>query len=355
MKKLNFVQITALYVGVIMGAGFASGRECWQYFGVFGQDGYNGIYAIVAVFIIISCMLAYIAMSKGTSDLGKLISPSDSKWLINAIGIILAAIYYSMIIAMTAAGGSLLNQQFGIHKAIGGIIIAILVVITVLGDFQRVSKVFSLLVPVLFVFGILVITLAIRADFGQSGPTTGYEPGGMTPTWPIAAVVFCSYNAMGMVTMIGSSAVNARNSKHAFAGAILGSAMLGLLTILLLRAMMTDMAFSSELDLPMLGFAARISKPLNYIYAIVLYGAVYSTAASTYYGFSTKLPDNKYKKGIIIGGAAIGFLVGLSGFKVIVEYLYSVQGYIGMIFIMMIVVNFFKELRKNSLAKKIDN
>ncbi len=354
MKKLNFVQIIALYVGIIMGAGFASGRECWQYFGVFGKDGYNGIYAVVLVFIVISCMLAYIAMSKNTADLGKLISPFDNKLLINVIGIVLAAIYYSMIIAMTAAGGSLLNQQFGIHKAVGGIIIAVLVVITVLGDFERVSKVFSLLVPVLFCFGILVITLAIRADFGQSGATTGYDPGSMTPTWPIAALVFCSYNAMGMVTMVGSSAINAKNSKHAFAGAVIGSIMLGLLTLLLLKAMLTDMAFSCSLDLPMLGFAARISKPLNYVYAIVLYGAVYSTAASTYYGFSTKLPNNKYKKTIIVLGALVGFVIGLSGFKVIVEYLYSIQGYIGMLFIILIAINFVMEVRKNR-ASKVNN
>ncbi|MCF0140869.1 MAG: hypothetical protein HUJ78_02435 [Mogibacterium sp.] len=352
MKKLNFIQITALYVGIIMGAGFASGRECWQYFGVFGQDGFNGIYAVVIFFIIISCMLAYIAISKGTNDLGELISPVNNPTINNIIGIVMAAIYYSMIIAMSAAGGSLLNQQFGMHKAVGGIIIVILVIITVLGDFERVSKVFSLLVPVLFVFGILVISLAIKSNFGQSGPTTGYDPGDMTPTWPIAAIVFCSYNCMGMVTMVGSSALNAKNSKHAFAGAVLGSIMLGILTLLLLKAMLTDMAFSASLDLPMLGFAARISKPLNIIYAIVLYGAVYSTAASTYYGFSTKLPNNKWKKPIIYIGAIVGFVIGLSGFKVIVEYLYSAQGYIGMLFIVLIIINFFKEFIGNRKASK---
>ncbi len=347
MKKLNFIQITSLYVGCLMGAGFASGRECWQYFGVFGKNGYNGIYAVAAIFIVVSCMLSYIAISKQTKDLGELISPVNNKFVIDIIGIVMAAIYYSMIIAMTAAGGSLLNQQFGIHKAAGGLIIAILCIITVFGDFERVSKVFSLLVPVLFVFGMLVIILALRADFGQSGPVSGYEPGDMTPTWPVAAVVFCAYNCMGMVTMAGSSAINAKNNKHAYLGAVLGSVMLAVLTFMLLKAMLTDMAFSCGLDLPMLGFAARISRPLNIIYAIVLYGAVYSCGASTYYGFSTKLPDNRYKKPILVAGALIGFAIGLSGFKTIVEYLYSAQGYIGMIFILMTVINFVKEFINN--------
>ena len=117
MKKLKMFNIAALYIGVIMGAGFASGREAWQFFGVFGEQGYYGAIAVTVCFVMVACMLSYIALSKNTSDLGRLISPVESRFVVNTVGIITAAIYYSMIIAMTAAGGSLLNQQFGINKA----------------------------------------------------------------------------------------------------------------------------------------------------------------------------------------------------------------------------------------------
>ena len=343
MKKLSWIEITSLYIGVIMGAGFASGRECWQFFGVFGHKGYFGAIASTVCFVLIACMLTFIARSKNTADLGKLISPFDNRYIDEIIGWILAIIYYSMIIAMTAAGGSLLNQQFGISKAFGGIIIALLCIITVLGDFERVSKVFRLLVPVLFIVGIITILLTIHADFGQSGATEGYQPGRMSPNWFISAVVFMAYNTTGMITMAGNSAVNASSGRNAYAGAVMGTLCLGTLTILLLRALLTDMAFSSALDLPMLGFSGRISPVLNAIYAVVLYGAVYSTGASTYYGFSTKLPVGKVKRIIIVSGAAAGFLLGLTGFKKLVEFLYPAQGYIGIIFIILIIINFAKE------------
>ena len=346
MKKLGWIEITTLYIGVIMGAGFASGRECWQFFGVFGPKGYLGAAASTLCFVLLACMLTYIARSKGTSDLGKLISPFDNKVIDEIIGWVLAAIYYSMIIAMTAAGGSLLNQQFGISKVIGGIIIAVLCIVTVLGDFERVSKIFRLMVPVLFAVGVLTIILTIRADFGQSGAVTGYQPGRMSPNWPVSALVFMAYNTLGMITMAGSSAVNARDDRNAYAGAVTGTLCLGLLTILLLRALLSDMAFSAQLDLPMLGFSARISPVLNAVYAVILYGAVYSTGASTYYGFSTKLRPGKMKKIIIVAGAAAGFLLGLTGFKNLVEFLYPAQGYIGIVFIAFIIINFLIQLRK---------
>lgn len=346
MKRLSWIEITSLYIGVIMGAGFASGRECWQFFGVFGTKGYAGAAASTVCFVLLACMLTYIARSKGTADLGRLICPVESRPAYEAIGWVLAAIYYSMIIAMTAAGGSLLNQQFGVSKVIGGVIIAMLVIFTVLGDFERVSKIFRLMVPVLFIIGIITILLTIRAGFSQSGQTEGFTPGRMSPNWPVSALVFMAYNTLGMITMAGNSAINAKDSKNAYAGAVAGTLCLGGLTILLLRALLCDMEFSSGLDLPMLGFAGRLSPVLSIIYAVILYGAVYSTGASTYYGFSTKLKDSKYKKWIIIGGAAAGFLLGLTGFKKLVEFLYPAQGYIGIIFIILIIINFFRELTK---------
>lgn len=347
MKKLNWIEITSLYIGVIMGAGFASGRECWQFFGVFGPKGYYGAVASTVCFVLLACMVTYIARSKDSSDLGRLISPFDNRYIDGIIGWILAIIYYSMIIAMTAAGGSLLDQQFGISKAAGGAVIALLCIATVLGDFERVSGVFRMLVPVLFIIGVLTIILTIRAGFTQSGPVDGYEPGRMSPNWPVSALVFMAYNTLGMITMSGSSAINARDSRNAYTGAILGTLCLGGLTVLLLRALLTDMAFSSSLDLPMLGFSARLDPLLNIIYAIVLYGAVYSTGASTYYGFSTKLRPGRARKYIIIFGAVIGFTLGLTGFKRLVEFMYPAQGYIGIIFIILIIINFAKEVRIN--------
>ena len=351
MKKLNWIEITSLYIGVIMGAGFASGRECWQFFGVFGSKGYYGAFASTLCFALLACMITYIARSKGTADLGKLISPFNNRFIDSLIGWVLAIIYYTMIIAMTAAGGSLLNQQFGISKTVGGIIIAVLCIVTVLGDFQRVSKIFRLIVPVLFTVGVITILLTIRADFSQSGPVDGYQPGRMSPNWPVSALIFMAYNTIGMITMSGSSAINARDSKNAYTGAVLGTLCLGGLTILLLRALLTDMAFSSALDLPMLGFSGRLSPVLNIIYAVVLYGAVYSTGASTYYGFSTKLKPGRAKQLIIIAGAVTGFLLGLTGFKKLVEFLYPAQGYIGIVFILLTVINFCTEIKRSRIEK----
>ena len=349
-KRLSWIEIAALYIGIIMGAGFASGRECWQFFGVFGKYGYYGAIVVLIGFVLLGCMLTYIAKSKKTSDLGELVSPFGHNIISKSIGYILAAFYYFDIVVMSAAGGSLLNQQFGINKIFGGLIITVLVIATVLGNFERISSVFRYLVPVLFATAIIMIVLIINADYSQSGHLQ-FEPGAMTPNWMLSSIVFMSYNGIAMITMAGNTAVNSKDNKNAYLGSIVGGACLGCLIIALMRALMTDMAFTASLDLPMLGYAERINPVVNAVYAIILFGSVYSTGCSCYYGFTTVLPERRWKNRVIVIAAFLGFGLSLVGFKKMIEYCYPMQGYIGLIFLILIVINFFNEVVKNHKNK----
>lgn len=353
MKKLNWLEISVLYIGSIMGAGFASGRECWQFFGVFGNKGYLGALIVTLGFVTFGLMMTYIARSKNTSDIGKLISPFNNKTFDNIFGIILAAFYLSDVIVMTAAGGSLLNQQFGLNKAVGGIIITILITVTVLGNFERISGIFSYLIPLLFGVVVIMIILVLCADVRNTSDTY-YKPGTLSPNWFISSIVFLSYNTLALPAMSGKSAVTSKNAKNAYIGAFIGCVFLGLLIITQLRALLLDVDFTAAFDLPLLGYSVRFPKYVNVIYTLTLFGFIYSTGSSLYYGFTTKLPDRKSSRRIIIACPVICFVLGLVGFTKLVEFLYPMQGYIGLIYLLCIIVNFLFEFKKNhSKCKKI--
>ena len=51
-RKIGSFEIAMIYVGSIIGAGFASGREIWQYFGVFGKTGIVGLFIAGCLFVI---------------------------------------------------------------------------------------------------------------------------------------------------------------------------------------------------------------------------------------------------------------------------------------------------------------
>ena len=345
-KKLTYFNVAAMYVGAIMGAGFASGREGWQFFGVFGTKGFAGLFIAGLLFVAMGVMISYIATELNTKDMGRIIVPWNNEVLIEMVGWFLAAILYTIIISMSAAGGSFLNQQFGLHQSVGGIIIVVLVLFTVLGNFERISKVFRFIVPVLFTLDILLCLLVIFSDINQSGAVTGFKTSSLAPQWAIAAVLFTAYNMLGTVPIIAEASLNAVNRKNGIAGGGLGGVMLTVLTAFLVLTLRKDMAFTDGMDLPMLAYSERLGSLPNLIFGIILFAAIYSAATSLYYGFSTKIKESPKKKYILIIGAVIGFFCGLSGFKNVVSFLYPLEGYIGLAIMTMITINFVKLKRR---------
>lgn len=338
--QLGFFSVALLYVGTVMGAGFASGREIWQFFGVFGTRGVIGIVFAAMLFVLLGMMTAYIARTLGSSDMGRVVVPGGNPRVISAIGYFMAGLLYTAIVSMTAAGGALLNQLFGLPRALGGILVTVLVILTVLGEFERVSKVFRYIMPVLFVVVVAVSMMVVLCPLEASSLHQEIEPSPLAPNWGIAALLYISVNMLGMIAVIAKSSVNAKNTHHGIGGAGLGGVFLGLLSFVLLAAMQKDMYFTQALDMPMLGFAGRLSPVLTVVYGLVTFCSIYSAATSNYYAFTTKIKEGPHKKKLVILFAFLGFLMGLMGFKNVIGILFPIIGFLGFAVIGMLLINF---------------
>ena len=60
-ENLNYISVATMYVGVIVGAGFASGRETWQFFGIFGKGGFFGSLLAGLAFALLAFMIGFLA------------------------------------------------------------------------------------------------------------------------------------------------------------------------------------------------------------------------------------------------------------------------------------------------------
>lgn len=354
-KKLSLFGVAIMYVGTIMGAGFASGREIWQFFGVFMDKAYIGIFLIAILFVIFGLMAAYVARKINTNDMGKIIVPSDNPVIINIFGYFMAFIMFTVLITMSSAGGSIFAQQFGLPKILGGVVIIVLTLVTVLGEFQRVSKTFKYIMPVLFAIVIIVCTAITFGDYPVSDLADEPTPSLMAPNWFLAAWLYISYNILAMIPIVATSSINAKSEKSALFGTMLGGLLLGILALFLVSTMLTDPSLSQSLDMPMLGLSAKMGKLFNLLYTFVMLFAVFSAATGNYYGFTTKIKDGPKKKWIIIIVAWIGFLFGLFGFKNVIAYMFPAEGYLGFIIMIMLAVNCYKVSRKKDLPDAFED
>jgi len=344
MKNKNFgiLNIAFIYVASIMGAGFASGREIWQFFGVFGNKGYIGVGFIGLMFIVIGIMTSKIARKLHTNDMGKVIVPSGNEFLVTFVGYFMAFMLFTVLVTMSAAGGALINQQFGGSKILGGFIIITFVVLTVIGGFNRVSHVFRFIMPILVLVVLITSVIVIFSDLPIKSVEIAIKPSPLAPNWYIASLLYISYNVLAIIPIVSTASIYAKSEKHAVIGVTLGGLFLGFLAFVLISAMLTEPYFSQAMDLPMLGYSNYLPAAVSAIYTFVLIFAIYASATSNYYGFTTIIKEGPRKKMVIILIAWVGFVFGLVGFRNVVAYMFPIEGFLGFGIMLSLTINYIK-------------
>lgn len=340
-NKLNFFSVALMYVGTIVGAGFASGREIWQFFGVFGDKGFFGILFVGILFILMGMVTSIVASVLRTSDMGRILSPGGNEKISKLIGYFMALLLFTTIVNLSSAGGALVSQQFGIHRAVGGLIVVILVVATVIGGFDRMSKVFKCVMPVLVTALVVISLCVLTMDLPQGEVQEAVKPSPLAESWWFSPVMYLSYNMLAIVPIVATATHNAKTKKQAVAGSALGGVLLLIIAMLLYFAMRTDSGYAQAMDMPMLALAGKLGTVASFAYTLIMFFTVYSSATGNYYGFTTKLKDDKNKNFKIVFFAILGFLFGLAGFKNIVAYMMPVLGILGMIIVALLIINFF--------------
>lgn len=351
-KGLGFFGVAFMYIGTIMGAGFASGREIWQFFGVFGNKGIIGVILVGLFFVIIGVMTSFIALRLNTNNMGRVIVPAGNEKLVVFVSYFMAVILFSVMINMTSAGGALLDQEFGLNRAYGGAVIAILVIATLIGGFERVSHVFKYLMPILV---IVVTILCISVIFSDISTSTNIDvdikPSPLAKNFMISPLIYISYNVLALIPIVATAAINAKSKKQAIFGTALGGVFLGILAFILDFAMLKDAPFSHSMPMPMLAYSARLNPLLHIAYAFVLVFAIYASATGNFYGVTTKLRHNKYLNIKIIVLVLIAYAIGLVGFENVVKYMFPVEGFLGFGIIILLIINFIQVLRVKKTTK----
>ena len=342
-KGLGFLSIAFIYVGTIVGAGFASGREIWQFFGVFGDKGKYGVVIVGFIFVIISLMTTLIARFLRTNDIGRVIFPTDNSRFWNITGYFMAVMLFMALAFISSAGGSLLNQQLGLHRYIGSGIVVALTCVTVMGGLDRIGNVFRKIIPILILLMVISSIAVLNVDLPPGEFQAPIEPSPMANNFLGAAILYASYNMLGIIPIVSTTATEeCSDTKVALKGAAFGSIMLAVLAMLVYKALIVDSGYSQAMDLPMLALASQLGPFPNFLYTLVMMMAIYSAASGNFYGFTTKIKNGPKKNIKIIIACILAYICSLSGFKFLVAYLLPLQGICGAAIVVLLVINFIR-------------
>lgn len=347
---LKFYQIALMYVGALMGAGFASGKEMWQFFGVFGLEGLKGV-AVAAVFLLVFGYLSVAnARMTQSADFGKLVCPIDNPKVTMMIGSIMSVFLWLAYLSMVSAGGALVEEQTGIHHGIGSIAYMLLAVLTAIKGFSRVSSRIQKVTPILVCGTILICLFLVIRDGGSIGEEFQAQTSPLAKNWFSSAVAFVTYNLTAAVPILGNCQRHA-DWKDAKWGAALGAVALSACIALLYLTTQTNPQIAKSITLPMLGYAQTVFPQLRLVYAGLLLIAIFGTAITCFYGLTTVLPQKHHLWYVWIAALA-GYGLSLFGFNNLVAFLYPIGGYFSSIFFAMMTVNYIRLRRRERKAEK---
>ena len=342
-QGVSGIQIAMVYIGTVVGAGFATGQEILQFFVAFGVSGLWGILLSTALFVLYGVLIMELGMKTAAVSHREMLAAVGGPMFRRGVDALIMLSLFGALTAMLAGTGALFGQQFGLNPVLGGIIMGVLTALTVLRGLRGVIGAISAVVPFLLVavVGICVFVLLdgeLTFSAGNGGRPGTVAPAGLVGNWLWAAVLYGAYNILMSAAVLAPLGAEAADRRAICRGGVLGGIGLGAASLMIYLAISAGQSDAVGLEVPMLYLAGRISPLTGALFALVLLAEVYTTAVGALYGCSARLATGPNGRRVALVRVVIGitggaFLASLLGFSNLVRYLYPLQGYGGLVFL----------------------
>ena len=344
-SRFSLGSTALLYIGALMGAGFASGKEIDHFFGRFGYAGLIGLGCVGLCFILLAPLTLRLAQLQRSADLAQLLCPSAKPFWQKLIRYSLRANLYIAFCAMLSAGGAVCQEQFGLPLALGNALTAAAATFTAYWGIQGIRRALHKTVPLLLLLS-FSIALLLLGQKGSNLTHTLAAPSGSG--WLASAIAYLSYNMIGALPLLASIGAQDDRRNILWGGAVGGLGLfLGALLILLALAS----GGTTTATMTMLYLAEQLHPALAALYAGALLLAIYSVAVTCLYGALPRTSTAANRRRFASTGAA-GYLLSLIGFDRMVAYVYPIQGLLGLFILIILLISYYKTCKKQRYLGK---
>lgn len=331
-RILDIFKLTGVYVGLVIGAGFASGREIMTFFIRFGRIWPLGIVLTGVMFSALGYMIMSIIEKrriKTYSAFVRTIMGEKTAVLTETIsGLFLCVLFFAMV----AGTGALFNEAFGINSLIGSSIMSLFCFFVFIFGMDAVIKVNAFLSPVMVIGTVLVCLVTYFTD--SKSVFMPHSLNGNIPIFIIfSALIYVSYNIITAVSVFIEAEPLINKDKRVKLSGIFGGIIMSVLGIMLGIVLFAEKELAASAEIPILAVIRDKTAILNYIYILVILGAIVTTAVGNGYGAAKWIEYKMQIRPIFIQVglclcAVIFSLVGFSGFT---DKLYPLFGYLGLL------------------------
>lgn len=340
------ISIMLAYVGVLTGAGLASGQEIMQYFVSFGIPGLFGLGAIGIMHILVGGIILQLGSHYLADSHIDVIEEVSNKYVGKFMDFALIVNCFLMGFVMIAGAGANLNQQFGFKPWIGSLICTLMIIFIGMLDFDKVTKVIGAFTPLIILFavvGSIYTFVTIKPDW------QGLDQLSQSVISPLPNVALSTVNYFGLCMISGISMAfvlggSKTDSAEAGLGGMLGGLMVAILTALVGFTLFFTLPIVKDSDIPMQIVLENIHPTLGLIMSLIIFGMIFNSSISLFYSAARRFSDteNKFRRNLIIF-TLLGFALSFMGFKKLMSILYPILGFLGLALTIILVIAWFKE------------
>lgn len=340
------ISIMLAYVGVLTGAGLASGQEIMQYFVSFGIPGLFGLGAIGIMHILVGGIILQLGSHYLADSHIDVIEEVSNKYVGKFMDFALIVNCFLMGFVMIAGAGANLNQQFGFKPWIGSLICTLMIIFIGMLDFDKVTKVIGAFTPLIILFavvGSIYTFVTIKPDW------QGLDQLSQSVISPLPNVALSTVNYFGLCMISGISMAfvlggSKTDSAEAGLGGMLGGLMVAILTALVGFTLFFTLPIVKDSDIPMQIVLENIHPTLGFIMSLIIFGMIFNSSISLFYSAARRFSDteNKFRRNLIIF-TLLGFALSFMGFKKLMSILYPILGFFGLALTIILVIAWFKE------------
>lgn len=352
------LKIGSAFIGIIVGAGFASGQEILLYFTSYGYMGTAAAIVATALFAYMGMTLTRLGSRTQTVNHKEVIYKISGRYIGLIVDAVIIFTLFGVGVVMIAGAGSIVNQQFGLAPVVGSAIMMVLVVLTVMLNVQKVVAVIGSITPFLV---LVIIIIGVYSLFTMGDPFSALDPiakkqDQAMPNWFFSAVNYVSFNiAVGAAMSLVMGGAE-KNERTAALGGLVGGLGLGVLIILSHLAIFSKVDIVASYDMPMLKIVDDISPILAIGMSFILFGMIFNTAVSMFYAFIARFFEMNTKKSntaIIITGIIAFIATNFAGFTGLVAFFYPLIGNLGLFLIAALIYSPIKLARDERKKVKV--
>jgi len=321
MFKIIFVLI-----GTFVGAGFASGKEVFNFFTIYSFNGTVSVFvfSFLLFLLIYKCLnikpnLQINSYNEFILYLEKKYKFFNHRFFLFIINIFLASSFYIMISALS----SLFDYQFNIAKFIT---ISWCIIICFFIFYKKHIKfiyiINSILMPILILFIISLCLFNINLNninFNETNNSSNIFNA------VFMGLLYFSYNSLLLIPIIFDLKINKKNS---FKISLIFSLIIFLLTFLINLLLLSYYDLIYNLELPILYISNSSIKTFSYLYFFIILSAIFTTMISSGYSFINNFGKNNFNIKLIIF-LLFSFVFCVFSFSSLINFFYPLFGLLG--------------------------